>query len=77
MKTRIIAGVSLAAVLFLVVLVLPKEVAAVIMGVLQAVAAYELLYRTRLVTKPRLVLLRSNPCLFCADGACLFPADVL
>ena len=56
MKTRIIAGVSLAAVLFLVVLVLPKEVAAVAMGVLQAVAAYELLYRTRLVTKPRLVI---------------------
>lgn len=56
MKTRIIAGVSLAATLFLVVLVLDKSVAAIIMGLLQAVAAYELLYRTRLVTKPRLVV---------------------
>ena len=56
MKTRIIAGVSLAAVLFLVVLVRPKELAAVIMGLLQAIASYELLYRTKLVTKPRLVI---------------------
>lgn len=56
MKTRIIAGVSLTAVLFLVVLVLDKSIAAVIMGILQAVAAYELLYRTKLVTKPRLVI---------------------
>ncbi|MBQ3192316.1 MAG: phosphatidate cytidylyltransferase [Oscillospiraceae bacterium] len=56
MKTRIIAGSILASLLFLVVLVLPKEVAAVVMGILQAVASYELLYRTRLVTKPRLVV---------------------
>lgn len=56
MKTRIIAGTILASVLFLVVLVLPKEFAAVIMGILQAVASYELLYRTKLVTKPRLVI---------------------
>ena len=56
MKTRIVAGVTLASLLFLVVLVLPKEVAAVTMGILQAVASYELLYRTRLVTKPRLVI---------------------
>lgn len=56
MKTRTIAGLILASVLFLVVLVLPKEIAAVTMGVLQAIAAYELLYRTRLVTKPRLII---------------------
>lgn len=56
MKTRIIAGVSMAAVLFLVVLVLDKSIAAIIMGILQAVAAYELLYRTRLVTNPRLII---------------------
>ena len=56
MKTRTIAGLILASVLFLVVLVLPKAVAAVAMGVLQAVAAYELLYRTRLVIKPRLII---------------------
>lgn len=57
MKTRIIAGVSLAAALFLIVLVLPKEVAAITMGVLQAIACYELLYRTKLVTKPRLMVI--------------------
>ena len=56
MKTRIIAGVSLVAVLLLVVLVLDKSVAAILMGLLQAVAAYELLYRTRLVTNPRLTI---------------------
>ncbi len=56
MKTRIIAAAVLVPVLFLVVLVAPKEVAAVIMGALQAIAAYELLYRTKLVTKPRLVV---------------------
>ncbi len=56
MKTRILAGAVLVPTLFLVVLVLPKELAAVLMGILQAIASYELLYRTRLVTKPRLVI---------------------
>ncbi len=56
MKTRIVAGAILASALFLVVLVLPKEFAAVVMGILQAIASYELLYRTKLVTKPRLVI---------------------
>ena len=56
MKTRLIAGVSLIAVLLLVVLVLDKSIAAMILGLLQAIAAYELLYRTRLITNPRLVI---------------------
>lgn len=56
MKTRILAAAFLVPALLLIVLVLPKEVAAVIMGVLQVIASYELLYRTRLVTKPRLVI---------------------
>ncbi len=56
MKTRILAGAVLIPVLLLVVLVAPKELAAVLMGILQAVASYELLYRTRLVTKPKLVI---------------------
>ncbi|MBR3950170.1 MAG: phosphatidate cytidylyltransferase [Oscillospiraceae bacterium] len=56
MKTRILAAAVLVPALFLVMLVLPKELAAVIMGILQAIAAYELLYRTKLVTKPRLVI---------------------
>ena len=57
MKTRTVAGLILASLLFLVVLVLPKEVAAVVMGLLQAVAVYELLYRTGLVKKPGLVVI--------------------
>ena len=56
MKTRILAAAFLVPALLLTVLVLPKEAAAVILGVLQVVASYELLYRTRLVTKPKLVI---------------------
>ena len=56
MKTRIIAAAVLIPVLLLTVLVLDKGIASVIMGILQAIAAYELLYRTRLVTKPRLIV---------------------
>ena len=56
MKTRILAAAFLVPALLLLVLVLPKEVAAIVMGILQAVASYELLYRTRLVTKPRPVI---------------------
>ena len=57
MKTRTVAGLILATLLVLVVLVLPKEVAMIVMGILQAVAVYELLYRTKLVTKPSLVII--------------------
>ena len=56
MKTRLIAAAFLVPGLFLLMLVLPKGFAAIFMGILQAMAAYELLYRTRLVTKPRLVV---------------------
>ena len=55
MKTRLIAAAFLVPGLLLLMLVLPKGFAAVVMGLLQAIASYELLYRTRLVTKPRLV----------------------
>ena len=57
MKTRTVAGAILVSVLLLVVLVLPKEAAAVIMGLLQAVATYELLFRTGLVKKVKLVVI--------------------
>ena len=50
MKTRIIAAAFLVPALFLLVLVLPKSVAAIVMGILQATAAYDLLYRTRRLT---------------------------
>ncbi len=56
MKTRIIAAAILVPILLLVALVLPKEVAAIAMGLLQAIASYELLYRTHLVTKAKLVI---------------------
>lgn len=55
MKTRIIAAAVLVPVLFLIVLAAPEILAALVMGVLLAIAAYEMLYRTGLVTQIRLV----------------------
>jgi len=55
MKTRIIAGLAMIATLFLLVFALPKVVAAVVFGVLMAIASYELLYGTGLVHHRRLV----------------------
>ena len=55
MKTRIIAAAVLVPVLFLIVLVAPESAAAAILGILLAIASYELLYRTGLVKHPRLV----------------------
>lgn len=55
MKTRIIAGVTMIAALFVLVFALPKLVAAVVFGVLMAIGAYELLYGTGLVHHTRLV----------------------
>ena len=57
MRTRMIAAAFLVPTLLIIALVLPKEVAMIVMGLLQAIAAYELLYRTRLVTKTSLVIL--------------------
>lgn len=56
MKTRIIAAAVLVPMLLLVVLAAPQVLAAIVLGVLLAIAAYELLYRTGLVLHPRLVL---------------------
>lgn len=56
MKTRILAAAVLVPVLFLLVLVAPTILAAVVMGVLLAIASYELLYRTKLIQQPRLVI---------------------
>lgn len=55
MKTRIIAAAVLVPVLFLIVLAAPEILAALVMGVLMSIAAYEMLYRTGLVTQIRLV----------------------
>ena len=56
MKTRIVAAAVLIPVLLLLVLVAPTDLAAVVMGLLLAIGSYEMLYRTRLVQHPRLVL---------------------
>ena len=56
MKTRILAAVVLVPVLLVLVLFAPKMFSAVIFSILMAIGAYELLYRTHLVQRPRLVL---------------------
>ena len=56
MKTRVIAAAVLLPLMLLIVLVAPKIVAAIVVGLLLAIGAYELLYRTGVVTHPRLVV---------------------
>ena len=56
MKTRLISAAVLLPVLCLVIWVLPKFVAAILVGVMAAIAAYELLYRTGLIRSMRLVV---------------------
>ena len=56
MKTRIIAAAVLVPILLLILLAAPKVAAAIVLGVLLAIAAFELLYRTGLVTNIRLVM---------------------
>ncbi len=56
MKTRILSAVVLVPVLLVVVLAAPKALTAILVGVMCAVAAYELLHGTGLVRHPRLVV---------------------
>ena len=56
MKTRVISAAILIPVLLIVVLALPKIVAALMFGVMMAIGAYELTYRTGLVKHPRMVI---------------------
>ena len=56
MKTRIIAAAVLVPILLILVLIAPKIIAAILFGLLLSIGAYELLYGTGLVRKPRLVL---------------------
>ncbi len=56
MKTRLIAGVSMAFGLLVLVLAAPKIIAALVFGLLMAIGVYELLYRTGLVRHRRLVI---------------------
>lgn len=55
MKTRILAAVVLLPLLLVVVLVLPNLYTALLFGVLSAIGAYELMWRTGLVRHPRLL----------------------
>ncbi len=55
MLTRILAAVALLPLLLIVVLLLPGIYTAILVGLMCAVAAYELLWRTGLVKHPRLV----------------------
>jgi phosphatidate cytidylyltransferase len=54
MKTRIIAAIVLVPLLLVVIFALPKVVAAVAVGVMAALAAYELLEGTGMLRHPRL-----------------------
>ena len=56
MKTRIITGLTMTAMLFLLVFVAPKGLAAFVYALMMAIGAYELLYGTGLVRHTRLVL---------------------
>lgn len=56
MKTRVITAVVLIPVLLLILLAAPKIVAAIVWGLMLAIAAYELLYRTELVRETKLVI---------------------
>ena len=59
MKKRIATAVVMVPLLILLLLVAPQWLAAVLFGVMMSIAAYELLYRTRLVRHGRLVVYSS------------------
>ena len=56
MKTRMLAAAALLPVLLVILLAAPKFVVALIWGALLAMGAYEMLFRTGLVTEARLVI---------------------
>lgn len=66
MKTRVIAAAALLPLLLLVVLAAPKIFTAILFGVMAAIAAYELLQNTRLVTHPRLSIYSMVAACWCA-----------
>lgn len=66
MKTRIIAAVVLLPLLLLIVLAAPKVFTAILFGVMAAIAAYELLQSTRLVTHTRLSIYSMVSAFWCA-----------
>ena len=56
MKTRILTAAIGLPLLFILVLIAPESVAAVVFGMMLSIAVYELLYRTRLVRRARMVI---------------------
>ena len=56
MKMRLITAAAAIPALLIILLAAPKVVAALIWGLLLAIGAYEMLFRTGLVTEPRLVI---------------------
>lgn len=56
MKTRLITAAVAIPLLLLVLMVADKVIAAVVWGLMLAIAVYELLYGTGLITEPRLVI---------------------
>ena len=66
MKTRVIAAVVLLPLLLLIVLAAPKIFTAILFGVMAAIAAYELLQNTRLVTHSRLTVYSMVAAFWCA-----------
>lgn len=69
MKKRIISAAILVPILFLLTLAAPVIAASLVMSALMAIAAYELLYRTGLVKRPRLVIYSCIMRPPCACGA--------
>lgn len=55
MKKRAVSAAVLIPILVLVVFFAPKNIGAVIMALMLGISAYELLYRTKFVVRPRLV----------------------
>ena len=56
MKVRTIASVALLPFVILIVLFAPKLVTAICLGIMSSIAAYEMLYNTKLVRHPRMLL---------------------
>ena len=56
MKKRILAAAVLVPLLLLLTLVAPEWIAAVVMGILLSIATYEMLYKTGLIRRTRLIL---------------------
>ena len=59
MKTRILTAAIGIPLLFIIVLLAPESVAAVVFGLMLSIGVYELLYRTRLIRRARMVVYSS------------------